>query len=69
MRGGPSLFSKAMKKPAVTTTTSSKPTKVLPCACKSEFHDSQYGKGLHNRAKGKSGKGSYRCTVCDNEKE
>lgn len=40
-------------------------TKVLPCACRSEYQDKRYGiqKRLHNLMK----KG-WRCTVCAHEK-
>ena len=46
-------------------------TKVLKCNCKNEGQDSLYGKGmrLHNLCKAVKGDGSYRCTVCGNEKK
>lgn len=42
-------------------------SKILPCNCKSDFQDREYGKGmrLHNKA-GKNGD-KYRCTVCRHE--
>jgi len=41
--------------------------KTLPCTCKHEYQDKQYGKGnrVHNSGGGgKTGTPSYKCTVC-----
>ena len=42
-------------------------SKIMPCKCKSDFQDREYGKGMrfHNLA-GKNGN-KYRCTVCGHE--
>lgn len=40
---------------------------ILPCTCKHNFQDKQYGKKMrvHNyAAKANGGVGGYRCTVC-----
>ena len=46
-------------------------TVILRCSCEHEYQDRVYGKGarVHNAMKKKSGKITYRCTVCGAERE
>lgn len=47
-------------------------TKILPCTCKHEFQDKEYGiqQRVHNYAeKENNGDGGWRCTVCKNVKK
>jgi hypothetical protein len=41
-------------------------TKIIPCACKHEFQDKEYGAGMRvaNKLAQKAGVNEYRCTVC-----
>ena len=45
-------------------------TKIMKCTCESKFQDSRYGKGnrVHNQTQNRSGRGNWRCTVCEKEK-
>ena len=42
-------------------------TRIIKCICKNEFQDEKYGKGMrvHNEKKD----GTFRCTVCGDEKK
>lgn len=54
------------------TSTSTGTTKIKPCTCHHEWQDKTYGRGnrVHNRARGLfSGKGGWRCTVCEKTSE
>lgn len=45
-------------------------TKVLPCRCRHEYQDAEYGRGqrVHNHAPRPKSAPVWRCTVCTSEK-